>query len=214
MKLLKSCKGWNGPVTTGEELRKILSGRDDQPKVLRTEMTYYVHTHKAERIGKKDLFRLNKISFDEMLENLTILLDDDGCGGSATVANLPTNDDVMKAIKKPTDVTLRRTATAEINDLCVVVWLVESGYQWYLGYVKEHSANGKVSVDHLTRVLDNSDSKWKYPSVEDKQEADPEQIVKSKVKEEWGLSADSRKRSFTDTIYQHYNFRISKHVDD
>ena len=60
-------------------------------------MAYYAHTHKTDRISNKELFRLNSISFDEMLENLTILLDDNDCGGTATIANLPTNSDVVKA---------------------------------------------------------------------------------------------------------------------
>ena len=214
MKLLKKCKSWNGPVTTGEELRQILSGRDDQQTMLRTEMSYYAHTHKADKIGNRDLFRILGISFDEMLENLTILLDDDGCSGSATVANLPTNDDVMKTIKNPTTSTPTPTSSAEVNELCVVVWQEQSGYEWYLGYIQNRCPDGKLSVDHLHRELKNSDSKWKYPTREDVQEVDPEQIVQCKVQGDWDLSADSRKRLFTVTNIKTITFAFQKHVDD
>jgi hypothetical protein len=110
MKLIKYCKSWNGPATTGEELRQSLNGRDNQQHILRTEMAYYAHTHKADRISNKELYRLNNISFEEMLENQTIVIDDDGCvGATATIANLPTNADVVKALKAQTSPsTIRR----------------------------------------------------------------------------------------------------------
>ena len=61
-------------------------------------MSYYVHTHKSNQFANKDLFRLNRISYDEMLENLIILLDGEKHASTATVANLPSNDIVMKSI--------------------------------------------------------------------------------------------------------------------
>ena len=53
--------------------------------------------------------------------------------------------------------------------MCVVVWQDDNGYQWYLGYVKKN-IDGKLSVDHLARKLKASDSKWKYPSQEERKE--------------------------------------------
>ena len=197
MRLLKDCKTWRGPATTGEELRESLSGRDDQQHILRTEMAYYAHTHKQDRIANKDLYRINGISFEDMLENLTILLDDDGCGPTASTANLPTNSDVVSLLKTPMDqVATSETSEAKVNDMCVVVWQEDNGYEWYLGYIKDIE-NGKYSVDHLARVLKNSDSKWKYPSHDDIQLADSDQIVKCTVDGEWDMLANARKRIFT-----------------
>ena len=84
-KLLSECKSWRGPADSGEDLQAILKGRDNQSHILRTEMSYYVHTHKSNQYANKDLFRLNRISYDEMLENLIILLDGEKHASTANV---------------------------------------------------------------------------------------------------------------------------------
>ena len=70
--------------------------------IVKYELGYYVHTNngnKSEKHVKSDLFRLNKISHDEKLENLTILLAGDGMNvANSTICDLPSNEDVLKAI--------------------------------------------------------------------------------------------------------------------
>ena len=39
------------------------------------EMAYYAHTHKAEKVLRPELLRLNGTTLDEKLENLLILLE-------------------------------------------------------------------------------------------------------------------------------------------
>lgn len=176
-------------------------------------MAYYAHTHKADRIANKGLFRLNMITFEEMLENLTILLDDDeSTTGSATTANLPTNTDVVKSFRNATSAENipEQSPVTKINDLCVVAWQESNGYQWYLGYVKDISQNGQLLVDHLARV--SSDSKWKYPSQEDLQEVGPEQIVPCKITGEWDIAANSRKRIFSVTNVKAISYAFQQYV--
>ena len=196
-KLLVDCKSWGGPATTEEELHNILSGKDDQQRILRTEMLFYAHTHKANRIVNKELCRVNSITFEEMLENLTILLSEEKHVSTATIANLPSNADVMKALNAVHHTTEKDNGEDKVNKLYAVVWKDTKGqYDWFLGYVKK-SVNDLFLVDHLTRVLKNSDSKWKYPTREDVQLIEPDQIVECAVEGEWDLTAISRKRCFT-----------------
>jgi hypothetical protein len=196
-KLLQECKSWGGPATTSEELISIISGRDNAHHVLRTEVAYYAHTHKAQRILNKDLCRINSVSDEEMLENMTILLDDEKFSSTATVANLPTNDDVLKSISNNQDQQEVASPCSMVNEMSVVVWQNDDGvYEWYIGYVKNFDGD-KYSVDHLARKLKGSDSKWKYPTREDIQLTDPAQMVNVDVEGEWDLTADSRKRLFT-----------------
>ena len=70
------------------------------------------------------------------------------------------------------------------------------------------------SVDHLHCTSKSSDSKWKYPTREDVQEVEPEQIVKCKVQGELDLSADSRKRLLTVTNIRTITYAFQKHVDN
>ena len=55
----------------------MLLGQDTQEKRLRTEMAYYANSHKADKIARRQLFRINGITYEEMLENLCVLLDDE-----------------------------------------------------------------------------------------------------------------------------------------
>ena len=96
---MKACKKWGGPVTSASEILEILRKHPDQAeKILKTEFAYFVHTHLTEKTQRPDLFRQNKITYEEKIENFCILLTDDVENCTATIANLPTNDDGMKAI--------------------------------------------------------------------------------------------------------------------
>ena len=61
-------------------------------------MAYYVKTHKSEKLSRPDLFRLNGISHAEKLENLLLVSDNYHTEKQTTIANLPSNIDVMKAL--------------------------------------------------------------------------------------------------------------------
>ena len=60
-------------------------------------MAYYAQTHKQEKIQTPDLFRINKITYNEKLVNLMILLSDENQISTASIANLPSNN-VLKAL--------------------------------------------------------------------------------------------------------------------
>ena len=74
-KCLQQCKGWKGPATSVEELHMILkSNPNKREKIVRTELSFYRDTHKADVIHQPDLFRISNISYDEQLLNLCFLL--------------------------------------------------------------------------------------------------------------------------------------------
>ena len=166
-------------------------------------MAYYVHTHKADKILRKHLFRINGISYEEMLEKFLILLDDEheGQSGTMTIANLPTNEDVMQLLQTGDagaidDNNVNFKMKIQINQLCVVAWQnYEGKYEWYTGYVKSFD-NGSYIVDHLHRDVEGSHTKWKYPGREDLQTVAPQQIIECDIQGQWDFSPDSRKRLF------------------
>ena len=68
----------------------------------------------------------------------------------------------------------------------IVIWQdANAKYEWETGYIKVIIAAGYI-VDHLHRAISNTDTKWKYPKIEDIQCAEEDQI-----------SPDSRKMLFT-----------------
>ena len=75
----------------------------------------------------------------------------------------------------------------------VVAWQDSNNrYEWFIGYVKSINSNGVFIIDHLHRVLDGSHTKWKYPSREDVQTVQPEQIVQCDIQGQWDYAPDSR----------------------
>ena len=99
-KLLQNCKSWGGSATSTEELKPSLQEKPDQQvTIVKTELAYYVHTHKADKITRPHLFKQNGISYEEKLVNLSILLEDEGVS-AYTLADLPTNSDVINASEK------------------------------------------------------------------------------------------------------------------
>ena len=72
---MQQCKEWNGPPTSVEELRSILNSYPDQRyKIVRTDLSFYRDTHKADVNQQPDLFKIYNISHDEQLLNLCALL--------------------------------------------------------------------------------------------------------------------------------------------
>ena len=80
-------------------------------------MAYYAHTHEADKIARNKLFRLNGIPYEEMLENLSILLGDEEHESTSTIANLPTNKDVYQSLVENENLSAN---TIELNKLCIV----------------------------------------------------------------------------------------------
>ncbi|KAG1683162.1 Low density lipoprotein receptor adapter protein 1-B [Nymphon striatum] len=170
-KLLQNCKSWRGPCTSLEELQQILKEKSDQNvQIVKTELAYYAHAHKADKIANPD---------------------------SCTVADLPTNEDVIATLEdRPCQHQISEPTPLNLNELCAVIWQnCDASYEWYIGYVKSIINNGYI-VDHLHRVVPGCHIKWKYPSTEDVQTAELEQIVNCTVKGEWDITPDTRKRFF------------------
>ena len=99
-------------------------------------------------ITRPDLFKLNKISHEERLENLLVLLSDEdiACG---SVADLPKNADALKTLKNSTIETTPYHFS--VNDSCVVAWYFGAKWQWFLGYIKEKCEGENYLVEHLER---------------------------------------------------------------
>ena len=130
---------------------------------VKTELSYYINTHKTERFKRPDLFKINGISYEEKLGNICILLDDQSEKYIASVADLPTNKDVLKVLtNNSSEPAVEDQDKIKIKELCVVCWDDGNGdYIWYLGYLKEQ--NGRFyTIDHLRREIDNTDKLLKY----------------------------------------------------
>ena len=131
-KLLQTCKFWGRLVTSIDELNDILGGRGDlTEKIVCTEFSYYRDTHKTEVIYNGDLFKLNKISQEDRMVNLGILLGNNNPDQNTT---LPTNRDALTIIQgnSSTNDEGDDMAEFELTKIYVTLWLKDELPVWYL----------------------------------------------------------------------------------
>ena len=125
-KLLVDCKSWSGPFTSPSEMLQIINKRPGQANhILRTEIAYLAHTQKGDKFIRPKLYKTNGLSFEEKIENLSVLLFDEPGSASATVTDLPTNEDVLKVLKSTVEQNLPSLPVYDlvINHICAVSWL-------------------------------------------------------------------------------------------
>ena len=172
-------------------------------------------TSLTDKSVKSDLFLLNKISHEEKLENFTILLaGDDSNTSSNTICDLPSNEDVLHAMKETGPISTSNNTSRrnlQVNELCVSAWQNSiNEYVWYIGYVKKVEDDGYV-IDYMHRSV-SSDLKWKYPEFEDVEVTEDSQIVPCNVDGLWDTSPDARNRLFTLKNVKQIRGAFQKHI--
>ena len=159
--MLVDCKSWGGPCASVDELQLILRQNPDQSeKIINSEMAFYLHTHKADKIEWPETFRLNGIATEEKLGNLIILLNEKSIT-KAIITNLPTNSETFSAITgqkyKPAG---NEVMCNQANKLCIVKWLVSANeYQWYIGCIKQE-VEYEFVINHLHQVSEKTNRQW------------------------------------------------------
>ena len=158
-------------------------------------------THTSlEILSNPDLFRVNKISYNEMLVNLCTLL----AGKDATSAyvSLPTNKDVEKLLG--TSSGEGSSSTDEDDEIAVgmyYVTLITEGKNdtWYIASCLEKHDNDRYKMEYLHRVQDKSNLKWKNGN-EEPDILKAESIVICDIDGEWDVS---KERNMTFTLRNH-----------
>ena len=196
-KLLMDCKSWRGPCVSSEELLLVLNDFSDlQEKIVRTELAYYRDTHKPEVTASPELFKLCTITHEERLMNLCALLD--GCPVSTKVC-LPSNEDALKAISRIPEVEeiVESPIALNVYQMCIVLWTVNGKRKWFLGYCTKVLDDGRYEIEHLERVSEKKNLKWRYPTQDDKQNIDADQILDCEISGDWDVLLSDRNMHFT-----------------
>ena len=188
-RLLQDCKSWQVPCLSCDELMVILKKHPERKAfIVKTEMAYYAHIHKADKIARPDLFRLSGISHDEKLENLSALLTDAFYDTICTkVANLPTNQDLLNTLNNIDSTANDEVAVTCLNtgEMLAIAWkIAKNKYHWYIGYLKEQT-DDFMAIDHLELVTEDSNVQWRYPLSEDIHTVENGQVLQIKVDGEW-----------------------------
>ena len=180
LRLTEACKSWGGPCCSLQELTKVMKSHPDQDKkIVKTELAFYVNTRKADKAGHPELFRQINIDFTTMLENLSVLLadEDKSASRSSTAAlTLSTNEDALKQLST----TGNKECTDDVflvNEPCVNVWIVKEEVTWHIGYFRIMRSAKTYEVEQLLRLDKDSDLAWIHPHKPVKDIIDDEQVL-------------------------------------
>ena len=199
LKLIQTCKTWSGPCCSVGELKDVLKKHpDNEKRVIKIELSFYIHTHKADRLGRPELFRLAGIDTTTMLENLIILLaNEDNSASRISVAEvaLPTNEDVLTKVLLFAHSNLKDIdhPVYEVNELCVNVWNEGENINWHIGCFKSAKEDHVYEVEQLVRVDECSHLQWVHSTKPLIEELDSDQVLRFKngkrhtVEGKWNL---------------------------
>ena len=138
--LLRSCKSWNGPFTTVNELDEALEnftvkyskeGREsdelqDKKQVIKTEIWYRKRTQPRSSGKQGDLYKITIITYQEMLAKCIILTNDSSSKDPqmSVVCDLPSNKDVLDSLSEnKTNVEIPDNIL-KIGSICASVWII------------------------------------------------------------------------------------------
>lgn len=166
--LLVKCKEHNGPITTIDELKDLVRHQPPELKTcLRQELQYQRVTHQRDADVRKDLYKVNKTSVHEMIENLTIILGSDEHQSEGAVV-FPCEEEIMETLEvaiitnvPDVDEVLQSHFQDEPlfhpNQPLAVLWDEGNSKVWYVGFYMSNNGDGTFRVDHLMRSTSGDD---------------------------------------------------------
>ena len=205
-KRLKLCKSWGGPVVSVEELHTILNSHPDQNEVIvRNELIYFRESHKSEVLCNPELFKVNGNTHEERLLNLCALIaEDEEC--SQSLCSLPTNADAALVVGA-SSFNMQKEKNADIEVGHFYATLIKEGLldTWYIATCEGRNDDGTYKMDHLMRVQDGSNLKWKRPTKPDLLNLHSESILDCEIDGEWNVSNE---RSITFSLRNHNHIEL------
>ena len=168
--------------------------KSDRKKILRQEVSFQRLLYPEDAKDRPDLYKLNFLNDDQLLENITILLENPNEITSGEKVDFQSSEEIMEILKtggQPQQAEeFRQPQMAEqtsqlqqaeeftIQKPLAVVWDDnEESRSWFIGFYIGESANNphEIAVDHLVRKNSNSD--WIRPVMDDVQDVKLGQIV-------------------------------------
>ena len=213
--LLKKCKEQKGPVTSVEELKALVNENSHNLKpYLRVEVQYKRELHQRDAEVRSNLYKVNRLTVQDLIENLTILLSEHPDADESVI--FPCEDEIMDLINgssnsNPTDhkeTTKSLPISAlKVNQPVAVLWDMKSKKQWFIGSLLGTNADGTYRIDHLERVDSRSNRGWQRRSGNDDiQDADEIQILPVMVHGDWDFTHEkpsyliSNEREITENV--------------
>lgn len=85
----------------------------------------------------------------------------------------------------------------QLNEMRIIVWNLGESVEWFVGYVKEKPDESHYVVEHLERAIQKQDVQWRYPTPDDTQVVEKDQIMSCKVEGDWDITTNTRIMKYT-----------------
>ena len=150
--VLKKCKEHHGPVTSVQELKQLVQKKSPNLKSqLRLEIQYHRETHRLDAEVRSDLCKVNSLSVQDMIENLSAILSEDPEADESI--SFPCEDEIMAIIINARTVEEKSNSTEnqtekddslilQPNQPVAVVWDVRGKKNWYMGFFIDTNDDG------------------------------------------------------------------------
>ena len=211
--LLVKCKQHQGPFTSINEVKALVKNNPTELKsFLRLEIQYQRVTHPRDAEARKDIYRVNKVSLEEMIENLTLILSDEIEAQDCIV--FPSEDEIMDTLLKKeqasTDDVAVQSETLNLvpNQPVAVIWDTKNRKEWYIGFFLDKNDDGTFRIDHLERD-GKTNSKWIRPRGRDEiQDTEEVQILPIDIVGDWVFTGDRPTFLLDNTEQIHNTFNL------
>ena len=195
---MNRCKDHGGPLGKVNDLKTLVKKTKDKQDLhrhLRNEIIFRRQIQPNDHRQRPHLYKVNKMSTDDLLQNLTLLLSDyDAEDLASSSVCFPTAQEMVNTLNLSES---SDSTTAEINNEndtafqylqpLAVVWWAENSAKWYIGFFLSGTHNKNcMMIDHLA----GADGEWMRPKQEEILEVNVSQILPVSVKGDWVIERE------------------------
>ena len=151
--LLCKCKEHGGPFVNLPEIRNYVNKEGKHQKLLRMnlrqEIGFRKLLHPVDAKERPHLYKMNDLTCEQLVENLTILIDNTIETNDGEVVLFPSEDEIMDIIQEQSTVEEQSTGFKPQQPLAVA-WSNDDGSSyWSIGFFMCDVEDECIQVDHL-----------------------------------------------------------------
>ena len=191
--ILRKCKDHGGPFVNIRELKEFINQTTDQnvlKRGLRQEIGFQKMLHPVDVRERSHLYKMNFLTTEELVENLTILLDTEIDTNEGEVIFFPCEEEIMEIlISRKNEVPTWLTSRFSPQQPLAVLWdCVGKNRFWSIGFFLDVLDDQTIRVEHLQQKNDQTLSMWIQPDSDDIQLVKDCQVLPCDVDGYWDFS--------------------------
>ena len=113
---------------------------------------------------------------------------------------LPSNADAENLLSSSSNYCIENEDSIQIGENYVTLIVEGNTNTWYIATCTKKNDDGTYEMDHLCRVDNYSDFRWKHPAKADFDNLKPESIVECHINGKWDVSGE---RNITCILWNH-----------